>query len=59
MLPLAEVLERTSLSKSYVYRLMRAGTFPRPVTLGPARVAWLEAEVNRWLNARVRERDGK
>ena len=53
---LREVLNRTSFSKTHVYRLIRAGRFPRSVPLGPGRVAFLESEIENWMAARVAER---
>lgn len=55
---LREVLDRTSLSKTHTYRLIGVGRFPRPVPLGPHRVAFLESEVEAWMGERVGERDG-
>lgn len=45
------------LSKTELYRKMQRGEFPRPVTLGGRRVAWLQSEVERWMRERVAERD--
>lgn len=53
LIPLRDVLARTSLSKTHTYRLIGAGTFPRPVPLGPRRVAFIEREVDDWLQSRV------
>lgn len=53
LISLREVLTRTSLSKTHTYRLISAGTFPSPVPLGPRRVAFIEREVNDWLQSRV------
>lgn len=55
LLPLRAVLDRTSLSRSSVYRFMACGTFPSPVALG-TRKAWLESEVAEWIDARIAER---
>ena len=55
---LRDVLTRTSLSKTHTYRLINAGDFPRPVPLGPRRVAFIEREVNDWLLSRVAARAG-
>lgn len=55
-LSLREVLDRTSLSKTHTYRLIGAGRFPRPVPLGPGRVAFLESEVRAWMEDRVQAR---
>ena len=57
-LSMREVLDRTTLSKTHTYRLINAGRHPRPVPLGPHRVALLESEVQDWMAERVRERDG-
>jgi prophage regulatory protein len=50
---LRDVIDRTNLSKTHTYRLINAGTFPRPVPLGPRRVAFIEREVEDWLQSRV------
>ncbi len=55
LLHLREVLNRTSLSRSHVYRLMAGGSFPKSVALG-ARVSWVESEVQDWIDARIAER---
>ena len=52
LLHLKEVINRTSLSRSSVYRQMDEGTFPKSVALG-ARVAWVESEVAEWIDARI------
>lgn len=52
-----ELLPRVGISTAQLYRLMTAGAFPRPVQLGPGSVAWVEAEIEDWIAARVAERD--
>lgn len=59
LISLRDVLTRTSLSKTHTYRLINAGTFPRPVPLGPRRVAFIEREVNEWLSERLAARDNE
>lgn len=54
LLHLKEVLNRTSLSRSSIYRQMDEGTFPTSVALG-SRVAWVEALVEEWIQARIEE----
>ena len=41
-----------NLSRTTWWRLQRAGSAPRPITLSPGRVAWLEADINAWIDAR-------
>ncbi len=55
LLHLREVLNRTSLSRSHVYRLVKSGDFPASVSLG-CRVAWVESEVQEWIDARIAAR---
>ncbi len=53
MLRLAQVATMTGLSKAKVYELQRLGDFPQRVQLTAGRVAWVEAEVQAWLAARI------
>ena len=48
-----EVESRTGLSRSAIYARMAAGEFPRPRRIGRRAVAWDEADIERWLAARV------
>ena len=47
------VCERTSLSRSTLYRLIQAGEFPRPIELSPGRVGFPVETVDSWLDERV------
>ena len=51
------VENRTGLSRSTIYLLMQNGQFPKPVSIGGRAVAWPEADVEAWLNARLAERE--
>lgn len=53
ILRLRTVLERTGLSRSTIYALMRTGEFPRQIALAPRSVGWLESDVEAWISARV------
>lgn len=50
---LPEVKRRTSLSTSEIYRRLETGTFPAQVRLGAKAVAWLDSEVQAWINQTV------
>ena len=50
----AEVLKRTSLSRTTIWRKTRSGDFPAPIQLGPNSVGWLEHEVDAWVANRPR-----
>jgi prophage regulatory protein len=51
-----EVEKATALSRSRLYALMGEGKFPAPVRLGRMSVAWVLADVEEWINARIAER---
>ena len=52
-----DVERLTGLSRSGVYMLMAKGTFPKPVSLGPKSVAWIENEIRQWIAERIAQRD--
>ncbi|MDJ1633209.1 helix-turn-helix transcriptional regulator [Rhizobium rhizogenes] len=45
-------------SKTHIYRLMKAGKFPRPAKLSPRQNVWSEEEIDSWIAGRFAERDG-
>lgn len=47
-LKIGEVVREVGLSRPHIYRLIRAGEFPRQIRLGPQRVAWTERDVEDW-----------
>jgi prophage regulatory protein len=52
------VAEKTGLAVSSIWRLARQGLFPAPVRLSPGCTAWFEHEIDAWLDAKGRKRDG-
>lgn len=52
ILRLPAVKALVGLSRSTIYQRAAAGTFPRPVVLGPKSVGWRAADVEAWLEAR-------
>jgi prophage regulatory protein len=52
-----QVREIVLYSPQHIARLEAAGKFPKRVQLGPARVGWVDTEVQDWLAARIAERD--
>ena len=64
---LPEVLSRTGYGRTTIYRKMEEGTFPRSVKLGgPPKdpnafdsraIAWIEDEVDQWIDSRIEDRD--
>lgn len=51
MLRFADVVERTGLSRTTIWRKVRAGTFPAPIALTENSVGWKSEWVDDWVNA--------
>ena len=56
VLRLPEVIAKVGLSRASIYRLQEAGEFPSSIRIGRSAVAWVEAEVDNWIDARIAER---
>ena len=64
---LPEVLRRTGYGRTSIYRKMEDGSFPRSVKLGgpledpnafdSRAVAWIEHEVDQWIESWIEKRD--
>ena len=52
-----ELLRIIPYSASQIYRLEKAGLFPKRIQLGPGRVAWLLSEVLEWIEAKRQGRE--
>jgi len=51
LIRLKQVLSVVPLSRSTIYERMDAGTFPRSKDLGGGVVAWLESDIQRWIDS--------
>ncbi|MBE4009766.1 AlpA family transcriptional regulator [Vibrio parahaemolyticus] len=57
-LRLKEVMSLTGLGRSTIYKFMADETdFPKSVPLGGRAVAWVESEVEEWMESRLSMRD--
>ena len=54
---LPEVINRTGYRRTSIYEKISEGTFPAPIKLGPRAVAWVSEEIDKWMDARVADRD--
>ena len=64
---LNEVFSRTGYGRTSIYKKMEDGSFPRSIKLGgppvdpeafdSRAVAWIEIEVEQWIDSRIEERD--
>ncbi|EGQ8122024.1 AlpA family transcriptional regulator [Vibrio cholerae] len=57
-LRLKEVMSLTGLGRSTIYKFMADETdFPKSVPLGGRAVAWVESEIEEWMESRLSMRD--
>ena len=54
---LPEFISRTGYRRTSIYEKIAEGTFPALIKLGPRAVAWVSEEIDKWMDARVAERD--
>ncbi|MDE2184978.1 MAG: AlpA family phage regulatory protein, partial [Alphaproteobacteria bacterium] len=47
-----------TLSRTTVWRRVRQGTFPAPVSLGTTRIAWRESDIAAWMEAQKLTTEG-
>jgi len=57
LIKLAAVLAKTKQCRSKVYKDVKTGKFPAPIKLGPRSVAWIESEVDQWIESLIDARD--
>lgn len=48
-----EVQDKTGLSPSSIYAMMKQGKFPLCLNLSERRVAWIESDVDNWISERI------
>lgn len=56
LLTFAQVSAKVALGRTSIYAGIATGTFPAPVKIGK-RSLWVESEVDKWIVARIAERD--
>jgi prophage regulatory protein len=64
---LSEVMSRTGYGRTSIYRKMEDGSFPKSLKLGglpkdpnefdSRAIAWIEDEVDQWIESKIEDRD--
>ena len=54
LLTAREVTQGVGISRATLYRLLAAGTFPKPLKITSTAVRWPASEVREWANSRRR-----
>ncbi len=50
---LNKVMVKTSLSRSSIYVGMAKGTFPQSIKLSERAMAWVESDIDAWIDSRI------
>ncbi|HBQ6156093.1 helix-turn-helix transcriptional regulator [Klebsiella grimontii] len=53
LIRISEVISKTGFSKAWIYRLISQKRFPSAIKTGSRAIAFLESEVDDWINERV------
>lgn len=56
LMKLKAVMECTGLARSTVYKFIAEERFPKPVKLGARMVAWVESEIQDWIQEKIEQR---
>ncbi|MEH5013186.1 AlpA family transcriptional regulator [Phytobacter diazotrophicus] len=59
LIRLSDVQRRTGYSKAWIYRLISNGKFPASVKIGTRAIAFVESEIDEWVNQRIAESRGE
>lgn len=49
LIRIKDVMNRTGLGRSTIYKYMDLEKFPKPIKLGTRAVAWVESEIEEWI----------
>ena len=59
LIRLPEVIARCGVGRTTIYEMISRVEFPAPVKIGPRASAWPQHEIERWIEDRISEREGK
>ncbi|CNG45395.1 helix-turn-helix transcriptional regulator [Yersinia enterocolitica] len=58
LIRMPETMRRTGYGKAWIYKLIAQGRFPKPVKIGSRSIAFVESEIDEWINQRIAESRG-
>lgn len=53
ILRLPQVQDKTGYKHTAIYEMVKAGSFPAPISLGARAVGWIESEIDEWIDRRI------
>lgn len=57
LIPMKDLKKQVSLSSTTIYKMVKDGIFPKPIILQNTRIAWVDQEIEAWINQKIEERD--
>ncbi|EEQ4616030.1 TPA: helix-turn-helix transcriptional regulator [Escherichia coli] len=58
LIRLSDVMRRTGYGRAWIYKLIAQERFPKPVKVGSRSIAFVESEIDEWINQRIAESRG-
>ncbi|MCW1971437.1 UNVERIFIED_ORG: prophage regulatory protein [Pantoea agglomerans] len=55
LIRMSETTRRTGYGKAWIYRLISQNKFPKPIKIGSRAIAFVESEVEEWIEQRIAE----
>lgn len=55
LIRMSETMRRTGYGKAWIYRFISQNKFPKPIKIGSRSIAFVESEVDEWINQRIAE----
>jgi prophage regulatory protein len=55
LIRMSETMRRTGYGKAWLYKLIAQDRFPKPVKIGTRAIAFVESEIDEWINQRIAE----
>lgn len=53
LIRLSEVMNKTGFGKAWIYRLISQNRFPQPVKIGIRAIAFIENEIDEWIQLTI------
>lgn len=53
LLRMPDVIVQVALSKSQIYKLIKEGSFPKPIKVGSRVSAWVSEDIGRWIDQTI------
>ena len=57
ILRIQQVETKSGYKRPTIYKKIKAGEFPKQISLGARAVGWLESEIDEWIEERISERE--